>query len=108
DEGLNVLPDKFELYQNYPNPFNPNTVISWQLTIGSHVSLKIYDILGNEVATLVNEEKPAGKYQTNFNTQRSFTTYGGTQLSSGIYLCELRAGSAEGGFVQTKKMVVLK
>jgi len=108
DEGLNVLPDKFELYQNYPNPFNPNTIISWQLTIGSHVSLKIYDILGNEVATLVNEEKPAGKYQTNFNTQRSFTTYGGTQLSSGIYLCELRAGSAEGGFVQTKKMVVLK
>ncbi len=105
DEGQNIPPDKFELHQNYPNPFNPSTVISWQLAAGGHVSLIIYDILGNEVATLVNEEKLAGKYQINFNTQQ---TTNNTQLSSGIYLCELRAGSAEGGFVQTKKMIVLK
>ncbi|MDP3147972.1 MAG: alpha/beta hydrolase-fold protein [Ignavibacteria bacterium] len=109
DEGLIIQPNKFELYQNYPNPFNPSTVISWQLAIGSHVSLIIYDILGKEIVTLVNEEKQAGKHQINFNTQRtSNSAFWGIQLSSGIYLCELRAGSAESGFIQTKKMVVLK
>ncbi|MDP1994747.1 MAG: alpha/beta hydrolase-fold protein, partial [Ignavibacteria bacterium] len=107
DEGLNVLPHKFELYQNYPNPFNPNTIISWQLTIGSHVSLKIYDILGNEIATLVNKEQSSGKYSINFDTtnNRQLTT---NTLSSSVYLYRLSVDSPEGGFVQTKKMVVLK
>ncbi|MDP1994512.1 MAG: hypothetical protein Q8K40_04615, partial [Ignavibacteria bacterium] len=56
-------PQDFTLYQNYPNPFNPETVISFQLLVRSNVSLKIFDVLGREVATLVNEEKPAGEYQ---------------------------------------------
>ena len=105
NEGLNVFPDKFELHQNYPNPFNPNTVISYQLSVSSKVSLKVYDVLGNEVAMLVNEEKPAGKYQVRFNTQ---PTTNHAQLASSIYLYQLKAGSGETGFVQTKKMIFLK
>lgn len=105
NEGLNISPDTFELHQNYPNPFNPNTVISYQLSVLSKVSLKVFDILGNEVAMLVDEEKPAGKYQINFNTQ---WTTNNLQLASSVYLYQLRTGSSEGGFVQTKKMIVLK
>jgi hypothetical protein len=100
-----VLPEQFALYQNYPNPFNPETVISYQLAVNSKVSLKVYDILGKEVAILVNEEKSAGKYQVNFNTQRTTNSaFGGKQLASGVYFYQLRAGQ----FVQTKKFVVLK
>ncbi len=70
NEKIN-LPEKFELAQNYPNPFNPVTIINYQLTINNFVSLKVYDILGREVATLVNEEKPAGKYSVNFDASTS-------------------------------------
>lgn len=94
-------PNMFTLYQNYPNPFNPSTVISFQLSVNSKVSLKVYDILGNEVATLVNEEKPAGVYQVSFNSQ---LTTNNKQLSSGIYFYTLRAGS----FIQSRKMILLK
>ena len=93
DENQN-RPNEFSLSQNYPNPFNPSTVISYQLAVNSKVSLKVYDVLGNEVATLVNEEKPAGKYQVKFNTQ----------LASGVYFYQLRAGN----FVQTKKFILMK
>lgn len=93
----------FNLSQNYPNPFNPMTVISWQLAVGAKVSLKVFDILGNEVATLVNEEQQAGHHSINFNT-----TYNNQQttnnLPNGVYFYQLRAGS----FVQTKKMILLK
>lgn len=89
------VPTTFVLKQNYPNPFNPETVISWQLAVGSNVTLKVYDILGNEIATLVNEEQPVGTYQVSFNQQ---------QLASGIYFYQLRAGD----FVQTKKMILLR
>jgi uncharacterized delta-60 repeat protein len=85
----------FFLEQNYPNPFNPTTVISWQLPVRSHVSLKIYDILGREVTTLVDEVKPAGKYIMRFDASR---------LASGIYFYQLKAG----GFINTKKMILLK
>jgi len=88
-------PANFQLNQNYPNPFNPSTVISWQLAVRSFVTLKIYDVLGNEVATLVNEEKPAGNYKMDFK---------GNNLASGIYFYTLRAGS----FVQSRKMLLLK
>ena len=88
-------PANFQLNQNYPNPFNPSTVISWQLAVRSFVTLKVYDILGNEVATLVHEEKPAGNYKTDFN---------GNNLASGIYFYTLRAGS----FAQSRKMILLK
>jgi enterochelin esterase family protein len=106
NEGSNIPPDKFELHQNYPNPFNPETVIGYQLSVNSKVSLKVFDILGKEVQTLVNEEKPAGAYKVEFNSGQRSTN--NNKLSSGIYLYQLRAGSVEGGFVQTKKMIVLK
>ncbi len=91
----NSSPTNFYLGQNYPNPFNPSTVINWQLAARSFVSLKVYDVLGNEVAVLVNEEKPAGNYKTDFK---------GNHLSSGVYFYTLRAGS----FVQSRKMILLK
>jgi hypothetical protein len=85
----------FDLFQNYPNPFNPSTVISYQLPVSREVTLKVFDVLGNEVATLVNEEKPAGTYEL---------TWYAANLPSGVYFYQLRAGS----FVQTKKMLLLK
>ncbi len=85
----------FNLQQNYPNPFNPTTKIKYSIPEASLVSLKVYDILGNEVASLVNQEKQAGTYEVQFNA---------TSLSSGVYLYKIKSGS----FVQTKKMIVLK
>ncbi len=97
DDNSNNLSSTFKLEQNYPNPFNPSTVISYQLPVKGDVSLKIYDILGNEIATLVNEFKTAGKHQVKFDAGK----YG---LSSGIYFFQLKAGN----FVQTKKLVLQK
>jgi len=94
-------PNNFQLSQNYPNPFNPTTVINYQSAGVGHVTLKVFDILGDEVAILVNEEQSAGAYQITFNTQ---LTTNHQPLSSGVYFYQLRVGS----FVQTKKMVVLK
>lgn len=89
------FPDRFQLHQNYPNPFNPSTVISYQLAVRSHVTLKVFDILGREISTLVNREKPAGHYQVTFNA---------SGLPSGMYLYILRTNS----FVQTKKMLLIQ
>lgn len=86
----------FLLKQNFPNPFNPTTVISWQLAVGSYVTLKVYDVLGNEIATLVNEEKSPGRYSIKFDATNS--------LPSGVYFYQLRAGK----FVQTKKFILTK
>ncbi|MCK9424432.1 MAG: T9SS type A sorting domain-containing protein [Ignavibacteriaceae bacterium] len=91
----NDAPTEFSLAQNYPNPFNPETIISYQLAVTSKVSLKVYDILGNEVAILVNEEKPAGKYLVKFK---------GSNLASGVYFYKLTAGD----FSQSKKFVLIK
>jgi len=99
-------PTEFSLSQNYPNPFNPSTKIKFTLTpslsLGERVSegrvratLKVYDVLGNEVATLVNEEKPEGEYEIEFS---------GSELPSGIYFYQLSAGD----FIKTKKMVLMK
>jgi len=88
-------PDSYLLKQNYPNPFNPVTIISWQLPESKFVTLKIYDVLGNEVASLVNGEKPAGNFKVEFNA---------SALSSGIYYYKLVAGD----FVDVKKMILLK
>ncbi|NNL22439.1 MAG: T9SS type A sorting domain-containing protein, partial [Ignavibacteriaceae bacterium] len=85
----------YELFHNYPNPFNPTTKIEFQIEDLGFVDLKVYDVLGNEVATLVNEEKSAGIYEVEFN---------GSELTSGIYFYQLKAGN----FVETKKMIVLK
>ena len=89
------ISESFALEQNYPNPFNPSTTIRYQIPTAGIVTLKIYDVLGNEVATLVNEEKSAGSYEVNFNA---------SSLASGIYFYKIQAGS----FVQTKKMILLK
>ncbi len=90
-------PSSFILYQNYPNPFNPSTTIKYEVESPKFVSIKIYDVLGNEVSTLVNENKTAGKYEVNFSV-------GSKNLSSGIYFYKLQCGSK----VQTKKMMLLK
>jgi len=85
----------YYLSQNYPNPFNPSTMINYQLPINSEVSLKIYDILGREVATLVNGQKSPGKYGVKFD---------GSHLSSGIYICRMIAGD----YFSAKKIMLLK
>jgi hypothetical protein len=90
-----TVPVQFELKQNYPNPFNPTTTISWQSPVGSHQTLKVYDVLGNEVATLVNEYREAGRYEVTFDA---------SNLASGMYLYRLQSGS----FVETKKMILIK
>ena len=94
---VNLAPNKFELAQNYPNPFNPSTSIHYGLISKQFVSLKIYNVLGKEVVTLVNEEKEAGRYEILFDTKDY-------QLSSGVYFYQIEMGD----FVQMKKMVLMK
>ena len=94
EEISNVITD-FYLEQNYPNPFNPSTTISYSVPELSFVTLKVYDVLGSEVAVLLNEEKSAGAYEVEFEEGR---------LSSGIYFYQLKAGD----FIQTKKMILMK
>ncbi|MAT58266.1 MAG: hypothetical protein CMF23_09870 [Ignavibacteriae bacterium] len=90
-----LLADDFKLYQNYPNPFNPTTSIEYSVPSNEYVSLKVYDILGNEIASLVNEQKSAGNYSVNFNAG---------SLTSGMYLYKLQAGN----FTSVKKMLFVK
>ena len=99
ESNESVVPDKYSLEQNYPNPFNPSTVIRYSVVSPSFVALKIYNILGNEIATLIDEYKPAGTYEVEFQS-----TVGSLQLASGIYFYKLMAGD----FVQTKKMMLIK
>jgi hypothetical protein len=94
DDDNSTVKD-FYLEQNYPNPFNPSTVISYQLPVSSDVTLKVYDVLGNEVAILIDEYKPAGNYEVEFDA---------VGLTSGIYFYKLQVGS----FVETKKMILMK
>jgi len=94
-ENDELVPAEFSLEQNYPNPFNPSTSIKYQVSSISQVTLKVYDVLGNEFATLVNEEKPAGVYEVEFDASK---------LSSGVYFYKLNVGS----FNEIKKMVLTK
>ncbi len=94
-EGEVAAADKVDLSQNYPNPFNPVTVINYQLPVNSFVTLKIYDVLGNEIKTIVNENQEAGTYKIDFD---------GSSLTSGMYIYKLTAN----GFTSTKKMMLLK
>ena len=94
EEISNIISD-FYLEQNYPNPFNPNTTISWQSPFGSHQTIKVFDVLGNEIATLVDEYKPAGSYEVEFDASR---------LASGIYFYKLQAGD----YTAVKKMILIK
>ncbi|MCH8942656.1 MAG: T9SS type A sorting domain-containing protein [Bacteroidetes bacterium] len=95
----NTIPNTFKLFQNYPNPFNPSTTISFQLPALSFVILKIYDVLGREVKTLINKEMKAGNYKVDFNA---------SQLSSGIYFYRLSISGGTKDFTSIKKMVLLK
>lgn len=91
----NEVPEAFKLYQNYPNPFNPSTNIRFDVKNASFVSLKVYDVTGKEISTLVNENLKTGSYSVSFNASK---------LSSGIYFCLLEAD----GFRQTKQMMLVK
>jgi len=102
ESNWNKIPKSFALNQNFPNPFNPSTIISYQLAAPGLVTLKLFDVLGKEVATLIHEEKPAGKYQFLFTTGTPQS--GIASFASGVYFYQLRAGS----FVQTRKMIILK
>ena len=95
--SLEQIPSElgFVLEQNYPNPFNPTTKIRWQSPVSSWQTLKVYNMLGNEIAMLVNEKKPAGSYEVSFDA---------SGLPSGVYFYKLQAGS----YVETKKMILLK
>ncbi len=95
DVSERTIAEKYELLQNYPNPFNPSTTIEYSITKTENVSLKIFDLLGNELTTLVNEIKSPGKYRVEFD---------GTALTSGVYFYELKTKN----FSQTKKLLLLK
>jgi hypothetical protein len=101
-----VIPTAYRLEQNYPNPFNPTTTIRYALPMDGRVSLRVYDIAGREVATLVDDHKRAGSYEVRFNANS------GKPLASGVYFYRLRTQPTHGGkageFVQTKKLLLLK
>jgi hypothetical protein len=101
DSQNGELPTDFALYQNYPNPFNPATVIKWQSPVGSHTTLKVYDVLGREVATLVDEFREAGYHEVSVGSKQLAI---GNSTASGVYFYRLQIGD----FVQTKKMMFLK
>jgi hypothetical protein len=103
-DELQNIPSIFSLSQNYPNPFNPSTIISWQIAVSSHVTLKVYDLLGREVATLVDEFKQAGKYNSEWRIENLSAARQNGELPSGIYYYTLQAGN----YIQTKKMVLIK
>jgi hypothetical protein len=98
-DNVNEVPRVFALSQNYPNPFNPSTIIRYSVPHTSRVSIRVFDILGNEVSTLVDDNVPAGDYTVEFSSNG-----GGTNLASGIYFYKLQAGN----FIETKKMILMK
>jgi hypothetical protein len=95
DDKLTAIPNDFHLAQNYPNPFNPSTTIRWHSPKSCWQTLKIFDVLGNEISTIVNEYKPAGEYEVDYNA---------ANLISGVYFYQLKAGD----FTATRKMILLK
>jgi hypothetical protein len=101
EEKSLILPEEFKLFDPYPNPFNPTTVINWQLAVSSHIIVKIYDILGKEIAELINEEQPAGDYKIEFNA-------GKYNLVSGIYFIELNLINNKQQLKKRKKVVLIK
>jgi hypothetical protein len=90
-----ILPDEYHLYQNYPNPFNPGTIIIYEIPIDNFVTIKIFDILGSEVKTLVNEFKPAGRYEVEFD---------GSEYASGVYFYQIKSGN----YSRAMKMMLIK
>ncbi|MGB2959551.1 MAG: T9SS type A sorting domain-containing protein, partial [Bacteroidota bacterium] len=101
-EAEETVPATYALSQNYPNPFNPSTQIQYELPAANHVSLRVYDILGREVAELVNGRQSAGRHTVTFDAQQ--TGRGGMSLSSGVYIFRLKAGD----YLATRKMMLVK
>ncbi len=99
EEEESGIINNFNLFQNYPNPFNPSTKISWQTPVSGRQTLKIYDVLGNELATLVDEYRESGNYEVEFKS-----AVGSHQLSSGIYFYRLQSGN----YSESKKMILTK
>ena len=95
NENKTTLPNDIFLSQNYPNPFNPSTTINYSLAKAGNVRIAVYNLLGSKVATILNENKPAGNYSVNFNA---------TELPSGTYFYKIEAGQ----FSQVKKMILMK
>lgn len=95
EKFIGTNPDRFQLYSNYPNPFNPTTKIRYSIKETAHTSLKVYDITGTEIMTLVNEERPAGIYEVELDADN---------LASGTYIYKLQSGN----FSQTKKMILIR
>jgi hypothetical protein len=94
-----VIITNYELAQNFPNPFNPSTTINYSIPVSGHVSLKIYNLLGSEIAVLVDQVQEAGRHSVEFSTDDLES-----KIGSGVYVYTLRSGE----FVQTRKMIVLK
>ena len=94
-DNKDIISDKYILMQNYPNPFNPSTTIRYSIPKESFVTIKVYDIIGREIATLVNERKAAGNYSVKFNAGN---------FPSGVYIYRIQSG----GFTDTKKFILLK
>jgi len=99
---ITLSPSDFELFQNYPNPFNPSTKISWQTSVSGWQTLKVFDILGNEIVTLVDEFREAGSYAETFNASVT------NQMASGIYIYKIEIKSKEMLYTMTKKMTLMK
>ena len=95
EQNIDMIPLDFSLYQNFPNPFNPSTKIKYSIPQTSNVLIKVFDILGNEIESLVKEEKQTGTYEITWYSEG---------LPSGVYFYQLKAGD----FVETKKMVLMK
>ncbi|MGE5435592.1 MAG: T9SS type A sorting domain-containing protein, partial [Syntrophothermus sp.] len=95
NDDYNIIPDKYLLYQSFPNPFNPSATIRYSVPVGDIVKIKVYDILGKEISTLVNEYQTPGTYNVEFNCGN---------FSSGIYFYRMQSGN----FVDVKKMILIK
>ncbi|MCH8928537.1 MAG: T9SS type A sorting domain-containing protein [Candidatus Marinimicrobia bacterium] len=100
DDGFDALPEKFELFQNYPNPFNPTTTIMYALPVRSDVTLRIYNLMGQEILKITHDEMSAGYHEERWNGLNQ----SGRKVASGIYIFRLNAGD----FIETKKMLLLK
>ena len=100
-----IIPDEYKLFSNYPNPFNPSTIIRFSIPEESFVTIKVFNTLGEEITTLINENINAGNYEVEFSAKGGSASGGDAySLPSGIYFYQVRAGS----FVETKKMMLLK
>ena len=105
EDFYNPMITSFELFQNFPNPFNPSTTIKYSIPQSSQVVVKVFDILGNEITILVDENKPAGRYEVEFSAKGGSASGGNAySLPSGVYFYRIQAGS----FIDTKKMILLK